>query len=265
MSSRAKAILGGVATVVVLAAVILGLSAVSSSKKSAVVPPSIQYTASQQSDQAYQQGQQALASGDTTSAIADFKRAVELDPNNAAAQARLTEVTTAQSSSSSSSSNSSSASKASSSKAATTTPSTSASDWTSKPVANLKTLLPSKFAGYVMGQRVIVTPDAVISATGASPTSQASHIEWTVHDRNSASGATAFVTTATTKLYPSDSAPVTVNGVAATFGTDGAQFATVIFRRGRYVFQVVLTAPAGSPGNLKDLATQAAAAFPTAP
>lgn len=265
MSKRTKAILGGVATVVVLAAVILGLSAISASKKSAVTPPTIQYSASQQSQQAYAAGQSALASGDTTAAIADFKRAVALDPSNTAAQTSLTETTDSQTNTSS---NSSSSSKSSTTKKTSTSPSsntTSPTDWSTQPLADLKVLLPAKFSGYVMGQRIVIGPDAVISATAANSKSQASHVEWTVHDRTSVTGANTYMTKVTKTVYPKDSSSVTINGVSGSFGTDGDQFAAVVYRKGRYVFEVVLTAPSGSPGDLKQLATQAAASFPTAP
>ena len=269
MTKRTKAILGTVATVVVLAAVIFGLSAISSPKKGQVTPPTIQYNAATQSQAAYDAGQSALQSGDTTGAIADFKKAIELDPNNTAAKQKLTEVTTSQSasnsSSGSSSSSSSSNSKSSSTGGSKTTTATAAADWTQKPVKALNTLLPHSFAGYAMGQQTVQGADGVIPSTPSDPSQPASHIEWSIHDRETPSGATKFVATATGKLYPKDSAQITVNGVPAYFGTDGATFATVVFRRGRFVFQVVLTSPNGTPSSLQPLAQQAANAFPTAP
>lgn len=268
MTNRTKAILGTAATVVVLAGVIFGLSAISSPKKGQVTPPTIQYSATTQSQAAYDAGKSALASGDTTAAIADFKKAVELDPNNTAAKQQLTEVSNTQSSSSSSGSSSGSggsSSSSGSSKSSTSKSSTAVADWTSKPVKALNTLLPHSFAGYSMGQQTIQGADGVIPSTPSDPNQPASHIEWSIHDRETATGATKFIATATGKLYPKNSAQTTVNGVPAYFGTDGATFATVIYRRGRFVFQVVLTDPSGSPSGLQSLAQQAANAFPTAP
>lgn len=261
MNTRTKTILGGVATVVVLAGVILGLSAISAPKKGSVTPPTIEYTAAQQSQAAYTAGQQALASGDTTAAIADFKKAIQLDPSNTAAQQQLTEVTNA----STAASTSSSSSKSSTTAKKTSGSSSTAVDWTGKSLSSLKTLLPSKFTDYTLGQPTASNSYGSVSATAVKASAPASHVEWEVLDRTSATGATTFVNTSKTKLYTQDGADTTVNGVSAYFGTDGKTFAAVVYRRGRYVFQVVLTAPKGSPGSLKTVAEQAAAAFPTAP
>ena len=65
-------------------------------------------------------------------------------------------------------------------------------------------------------------------------------------------------------LYSKDPAVVTVRGVTGYFGTDGTRFATVAFRRGRYVFEVIVTS-SGPPADAKALAEKAAAAFPAAP
>ena len=58
---------------------------------------------------------------------------------------------------------------------------------------------------------------------------------------------------------------MTVGGVPAYFGTDGTQLASIAFTRGRYAFEVVLTADGASPKTLKALAIKAAEAFPDAP
>jgi hypothetical protein len=64
--------------------------------------------------------------------------------------------------------------------------------------------------------------------------------------------------------FPKDGAVVNVRGTTGYFGTDGMRFASVAFRRGRYVFEVIVTS-SGPPAGVKALAEQAAAAFPASP
>lgn len=257
MSNRTKALIGGGITIVVLAGVILGLSAISSPSKDSSVPPTITLSPGQQSSQAVAAGDSALASGDTTQAVKDYNRAIVIDPANATAKAKLAAAQAGSSSASTKDSGSSSSK----------TPAVTLvkADWTQLPLNSLKVLLPTKYASYTVGSPVEVGSDAVVSATAADAGKGAQHVEWSVHDRKTSSDAMAFVDTADKKLYPKNAAQVTVSGTSAYFGTDGTQFATIVYRRGRYVFQVVLNAPGASPATLQTQAEQAAAAFPTAP
>ena len=96
MTSRTKALLGGAATVVVLAAVILGLWAFGSPKKNV---PTITLSAQQRSAQALKDGRAALSKEQTQTAIQLFQTALTIDPGNTEAQSALNDVNSGKSAS----------------------------------------------------------------------------------------------------------------------------------------------------------------------
>jgi hypothetical protein len=255
-SSRWRVIAGGALTVVVLALVIFGLSALSAPKRQQ--PQPIQLTKAQQSEQAYQAAEAALASDETTKAVILLQRAVALDPANTLAQTRL--ETLLKSSTKKPTSTGSNTASTTPGGSSTTTPTTPI-DF-AQAVSDLNSLLPTKATGYVVGTASAMGADATVSgdSEGASAVRYA---EWTVHDRKTPSAATQFVTGVSRSLYTKDSADVTVAGTAAYFGTDGVRLANVSFARGRYAFELTLVAENGSPGSLQQQAIKAAEAFPT--
>ena len=251
MNARTKAILGTVGTVIVLAGVIYGLSAISAPRKQQT-PPTIQLSAAQKSQAEYSKGLAALASGDTSAAVAAFRTAIALDANNTAAKAKLEEVT-----------KSTTTKKPSTSKTSTTTP--PAADPFATKVADIKKLLPPTYPNFVVGTATSDGRNAEVPATPSHGGSPISHVLWSVHEQSTTAKASEFIKDVSKSLYPKNAADTTINGVPAYFGTDGTRFAVVAYRRGLYVFEVVLTSGTGSPASLKADAEAAAAAFATKP
>jgi hypothetical protein len=108
-------------------------------------------------------------------------------------------------------------------------------------------------------------PDAQVPAdpTRDGPSTVVRRALFSVHDRETPADAQAFVNNVTKTAFPENAAQVQVNGVDAYFGTDGARFATISYSRGRFVFEVIITAEDGAPGALVDVVIDAASAFPT--
>lgn len=250
MNAKTKTILSGVITVVVLAAVILGLWAFSSPKKS--TPPTIQLNPAQQSAQLLAQGKKALSQNDTSTAVSLFEKAVEVDPANEGAKQALA---AAEATSSSTTGTTGKKTPAKSTPA-------SSDVWLKK--LDTDKLLPTAFPDYSIGSKETVGTDTQVTGTPAKPNPTVTSIVWAIHDQGSASDATKFVTNVSKKLYTKDVSNPSINGVAAHFGTDGQRFATVSFVRGRYVFEVIITSNR-SPVSDKALAVQAAEAFGTTP
>jgi hypothetical protein len=121
---------------------------------------------------------------------------------------------------------------------------------------------PKAFKDYVMGVPVPTQRDVTVQATPQFASS-ASLILWSVRDAKTPSAALKIIKKTSKSLFPHNSASVTVGGTAAYFGTDGTQFATVAFARGRYWFEVLVTANKTAPKNVRDVALRAAQAFPT--
>ncbi len=245
------------ATVVVLAGVILGISALSSRPDSDASKPSQPgLTDVQRSRLALLKGRELLASGDTTEAVALLEQALKLDPRNVEAKRTLSSVAA--------------------SAGGTRKPSSSSTEPTVQPdggvrpddpvfltpIDDLTLLLPGEASGFSLGAVTGGEQDATVSGSPVSADVRASKALWTVHDRGSVKGAEEFIDSVSKDLYPKDSSRPVVDGAQAYFGTDGTRFATVVYRRGRYVFEVVLTAPSGAPKSLATEAKAAAAAFP---
>ncbi|MEI8081414.1 MAG: hypothetical protein WCI74_06160 [Actinomycetes bacterium] len=265
MNSRTKAILVTVITVVVLAAVFFVGWSLSSSKKS-TVPPVIQLSKQQESQQAYTQGMQALSSEDTKTAAALFQKAVTLEPGNSAAKQALDQLTKSSSGSTTSGSGSSTTSKPST----TTTPKPAGGDPFTDKVADIRKLLPKSFTSYSLGAMQAIggatAADAVVDGGPSAQGLKASNIVWQVSDRKTPAVAQEYIAKVSKAQYASDSSTVNIGGYTGYFGTDGTRFATVTVVRGRYVFSVILTAASGvTPAELKDLAILAADAFPKTP
>lgn len=246
------------ATVVVLAGVILGISALSSRPDSDTPKPAQSgLTDAQRSRLALLKGRELLASGDTTEAVALFEQALKLDAGNAEAKRALSSVAA-------------SAGATGSKPQSSSTESTAQPDGGVRPddpvfstaIEDLTLLLPGEAAGFSLGAVTKGERDVTVSGSPISTDVRASKALWTVHDRGSVKGAEEFIDSVSKDLYPKDSSRPVVDGAQAYFGTDGTRFATVVYRRGRYVFEVVLTAPSGAPKSLATEAKAAAAAFP---
>ncbi len=242
------------ATAIVLAGVILGVSALAKRPASdAPQPEQSELTAAQRSRLAVLKGREALASGDMSAAVELFDEALKLDPANTEARQALASAT------------------ASVDTAPDRRPDASAAEPDdavrpsdpvfSTEIEDITLLLPASVSGFVLGSVSKGEQDVTVAGSPASSDIRASRALWTVHDRGSAKAAEAFVSSVSKHLYPKDAAEPVVDGAKAYFGTDGTRFATLVYVRGRYVFEVVLTAASGAPKSLLGEAKSAAAAF----
>jgi hypothetical protein len=131
-----------------------------------------------------------------------------------------------------------------------------------KPVAKIASLLPKAVAGYKVGLVETTRDGAIVplEPTNAGPLGKATIVVLTVFDKKTATAAQKYVD-GFARAYRSDLAPVTIGTLRGRFGTDGSHLAAVTFCRGRFAFEVVLTATRGVPRDLKSVVVQAAEAF----
>lgn len=264
LSPRARWIAGAAGTIVVLAGVILGVSALSAPKSTETA--TMQLTTAQESELAYQKGLTALRSGDTTAAVEALEKAVLLDPTNEGARQALARAqSTAVASSNPDTDDATDPDGSSSDPKPKPKPEPKPEPEDpafNKPVKDLKGLLPEEAEGFALGSATATEADATVSGTPNNPMTVTSRSLWTVHDRKTPDGAAKFVKSVSKSLYAKDAAAPSIDGAKAYFGTDGTRFATVVYVRGRYVFEVVLTSLEGSPAQLKAEAEAASRAFP---
>ena len=255
MNARMKALLGGGATVGVLAVVILGLWAFTSPKKP-TVPTITLASPESRSLQAFKDGQAALSKEQTGTAAELFQSAVTIDPNNTAAKDALAALKNGSLTTGPGGSASTPAPKK--------TPPAVVPDsvWTQKLA--IAKLLPTTYPEYTLSGVNRVGSDAVVTGSPSTEGATVTSVVWAVHDSGTAAGAAAFIKKVSKTLYTHNAKSITVNGVPAYFGTDARQFATVSYVRGRYVFEVVITTTA-SPSNEQAFAQLTAAAFATSP
>jgi hypothetical protein len=263
-SSKTKALWSGAITVAVLAVVLIVAAAISpQGSKNAPAPGSVTATQpSEQSQLLYEQALQAQASGDLTRTVELAKAAVQADPNNTQAQALVTSASSSHGNSNPPTPDSS-GDGGSPSTPTTTTPSDTRF---MKYYKHLSVLAPKAFSGYSLGEPVQLKRDLSMSATPIAKAALASNIVWAVSDAETRAAAKRFATKTSKSTFPKDGASVTVDSVPGYFGTDGTQFATVSFARGRYTFEVLAsTVPGVTPLQLKALLIEAARAFPDTP
>lgn len=195
------------------------------------------------------EAREAAASGDTTKALGLLEDALAVDPGNSQASGLKDQL---------------SEDDADPSEQATGQPAPSNDPFLKAiPVAKL---IPAMLQGYSAGIPVSDGKDAVLTADPAPSTRQddmVAHAQMSVHDRGSASEATAYTANVTKKLYKVDVTSANVHGAPAYVGTDGGRLAAVVYVRGRYVFEVVLTAEQGSPAGIRTLAVELAKQFPS--
>lgn len=258
-SAKRGAIISGVVTVLILAAVIVGVAALSSPTES---KPETSLGLAQSGDQAQQYAQQAeaaLASGDTTAAVAFATTALKTDPNNTTALRVIRRARTSQSGGSSNGDSNDDDEPS----GGTQTPDPD-KGFTSR-LSKFRGLLPKSFAEYFLGDVTTTKREAQVAATPISAGQEANQLIWTVHETDSKAEAQQFITSVSKTLYANDASALTIDGAKAYFGTDGTRFATVAYVRGIYVFEVLITGNGTQPKNLKALAQKAAKAFADAP
>ena len=252
---------GGVAgTVVLMGVIMFGVWALTAQPESR----DTQITAmgaEEESRLLYEQALAALESDDASAAVALLEKAVTLDPLNTAARARL-EFISGGGSSSGENSDPNGSDEGSDSGETPADPDEGFLD----PISDLVLLLPASVEGYDMGSPLATQVDAQVTAE-AQRSGSAAEIRistFHVHDLGDTTTAEAFVANQIQTAFPENSANVTVNGVDAYFGTDGASLAVVSLSRGRFAMEVIAAIqPGTSPGSVLDLVVEAAEAFPT--
>lgn len=241
---RRRALLRWSITVAVAAILMIGVGALGPALTGQKKPeqPGATLSARDRSEQLRTQAEAAGAAGDVQTARVLAQRAVEADPSNPAARELVTRLTPGGGSSS----------------AVTTTPSPSVPTTTAPPaasaspdtgytapIADLSSLIPTSFPHWSFDQSIVTEGEVSVSASPVSAKAAGGRLIWTVRDRESIAGAKSFVSKTTKVLYNKKAASVTVHGVTAYFGTDGERLATVTYRRGRFVFELIFPSALG--------------------
>ena len=260
-TNRTRMIAWGAGTIIVLALVMFGASALSSpsdhdepSGPGSAPQASSADTSSTASVLLYERALIAEKSGDTSAAIDLAEEAVDADPANDKAVQLLVTLKSGDSAGGSTGSSAG----ASGSSATPTGTSTVAR------VKNIGTLLPAKIAQYSLDAPTIVGKDAVVSAdpaSGAPDGRSITRVLFSVHDRGTETADKAFVDQVNKRVYSKDRAAVTVLGAPGYFGTDGTRLAAVAFARGPYAFEIVLTTLTESPAQMRSTALKLAESF----
>ncbi len=276
----ARSVVLGLASVALLALVILVSSALSEPKP-ASSPMSVSATSSVPGEDAqdasasarYEEAaERALASGDTTEAVRLLELAVTANPENESASRLLTElrVTTVGGGQVASAATPGPSGGAPAQEPGGKTDGVTpggAPDSYDKPVEDVTSLLPSNVWGYTRASLERGETESILAlrpASGGSAAGRVALAVLTAYDRGSPDAARSFVD-GIKKAFPEDGASVTIGGFPGKFGTDGARLASATFSRGRFAFEVVLTAEMGvDPVVLKGAAVEAASAFPAA-
>jgi len=129
----------------------------------------------------------------------------------------------------------------------------------------MRKLMPTAFKKFFLGDAVVTESEAQVSATPVSGKQAATNVTWTVHEADSKSDAQRYVTVVSKKSFPKDGSSVSVDGAPGYFGTDGTRYATCVYVRGRYAFEILITGNGRDPKELRALAEEAAKAFPDSP
>lgn len=212
------------------------------------------------------EAEKALASDETTKAKDLLRQALALDPSSEKAGELLDEVDDDTGSSEQTTSANSTSAPTDGAGPGGGSPAVDDSAFEVK--VDVKSLLPSAIPGYAMGTVVAESADAVVTAE-PQPASEAFRklvrVLLTVRDRGSSSSADKFVTDVSKRLYAQGAAEVSVSGTPAYFGTDGKRLATVVFVRGRYVFEVLATADTVTASELQPYLLTVAGTFPGTP
>jgi hypothetical protein len=241
----------------------------------------VEVAAAQQSRKDYTEALSALASGETTAAKQLLEKAVAEDPGNTVAKKKLDEMRAAplpkgkeQPRASKPAPKTPAPTKpaggspgGSTNPTGATQPDTSSYDPAfDNPVSDIKALLPKSVPGFALGQVAAADADAELpldpdyTLGGLVAAAQVS-----VHDRGSLAAAATYVTQHSGTLYKNGAKAVDVNGTQARTGTDSGRLAAVIFSRGRFAFEVVVTSSGSDPSQVLDVALDVAKAFPTKP
>jgi len=264
--------------VLALAGVIFAGGALTSSRSRESAPPS-KLSAAVEAERHARDALAALSREETAAALALADRALELDSNNVTANrvvSRAKQVAEKRVPSQEIDARSDNPGDTPSDPAPSGAPPSSDppptqnldEGYTDK-VSDLAGLLPSSVSGWVSGQVVAQSPDALVTldpAKGSPGSSMALRAVVSVHDMETPAKADDFVAKVSKRTYSKDGTTVTAGVVPdAYFGTNGTGVAAVAFSRGRFAFDVVVPAKPGvRPVDLKAIATSVAGAMPAA-
>jgi len=270
-SSLRRALWTGIG-VLALAGVIFAGGALSSSRSRESAPPS-KLSAAIEAERHARNALAALSREETATALALADRALGLDSKNATANRVISRAKQAAEESVPSREldtrdipeNASPTDPAPSDPL----PSQNLDEGYTEKVGDLTVLLPGSVTGWVSGQVVAQSPDALITldpAKGSPASPKALRAVVSVHDMETPAKARDFVAKVTKRTYGKDGAAVNAGVVSgAYFGTNGTSVAVVAFSRGRFAFDVVVPARPGiAPAELKSISVSVAGSLPAA-
>ncbi|MBE0477195.1 MAG: tetratricopeptide repeat protein [Coriobacteriia bacterium] len=133
-----------------------------------------------------------------------------------------------------------------------------------RPREDLGEMLPASVQGYRSTGAESGPADAQVTLEprlGTEVFGKVTVASMVVRDMGSLSGAAAFVA-GTGKAYPNGLSDVKVGVLNGKSGTDGRRLVSVSFARGRFAFEVLLTATSGDPVSYKDEAVRLASLIP---
>jgi hypothetical protein len=243
------------AAVLALAAVILVAAALSAPRAGNQLPSVVTSPAVTPADALVAQAQLAQSTGDTTRAVQLAKRAVAADSSNAAAQSVLQQLTQKD--------------PASGGKKDSTTggkkkpaPSPATGSGFDKPVADLRKLLPSSIGGMSRLMYEVDTEDAQVPFNPRNDDVGLSGVLFSVHDRGSAAAAQVFLDKVVKVAFSDDGVSTRVGSAPAYFGRNG-NIGELGFVRGRFAFEVAITAAGVAPAQMVKIAVSLASNVPT--
>ena len=213
-------------------------------------------------DDIYEQARKAAEDGDRDTAITLLERVLADDPSHARADALLSRLN---------GDNASGATQTGDEPGATPDQQPAAPEdddaggvpvvdpWLG-PSADMGLFLPEVIDGWQRG-----LPDVSQDSAGVSfdPSARGAIrlAVFSVNDRQTEAAAKQFIEDVSKRAYPQDGASVKVGNLDGYFGTNGAIAATVAFARGRYAFEVTVTADNVHPRTVRDAAIGLAQEF----
>jgi hypothetical protein len=268
LSKRGWRILGIAGGIVALAIVVLVTSAVLTDPKPSYSPEASAIAKQTESETLTDRGLVALSANDTATAETLLQRAVALNPQNqratiALAQLRQPTSTASSGGSGGGSSAGGSGGSGSSTGGSGSNPSAGTPSPFDKKV-DIAKLLPVTAAGYTMYPPQVSDTEAQVSG---DPATKGVRVIWAVHDRGTSAAAAKFVTKVSKSAYAKNGQTASIDGASAYLGTDGSRYATAVYVRGRYVFEVLvsLATPSAEVVQALPIAKAAASAFPDTP
>ena len=196
-------------------------------------------------EQLYLSAQAAIASGDTTKAVAALKEIVKIDPTYKKAPAQLADIQAGR--------------KPAADTTGTTKPSsptTPPSKETSTgkipvgPVTNLSGWVPETLMGF-RGEPVTADVFTLSREYGTTSSNVIDALVVVVEQYKDASAAKKAVSAVVTDAYPASPSTFTVKGRSVRFGTDGHRFAVAVWNENGVVVAIEVSSKARKPADVK--------------